>query len=396
VRGALPGERIAVRDLARRGEGWTGTLDAVLEPSVDRVTPPCPHFGTCGGCTLQHWGDAPYRTWKSGLLDDALRRAGYDTPILGPLAITPPGARRRMDLAVRRAGTVITLGLHSARGSDIVDLHTCLVLHPTLVALIAPLRDVLRGLSGLRREGSAVVNLLDSGPDVLLRGEAALRMEDRKALIAFANAHNIPRIAWVEGAGAPEPACTLRPSTTIISGIEVAAAPGAFLQASREGEAAIVAAVTAHMPKLTLKSRIADLYAGSGTLSFALSKHARVDAFEGDASAVATLRGGASKAGLAGRIVATVRDLARQPLSAKEISTYAAVVLDPPFAGAAMQIREIAASKVKRVMYVSCNPIALAREVGVLHDAGFKLLAATPIDQFLWSARLESVVVLGR
>jgi 23S rRNA (uracil1939-C5)-methyltransferase len=396
VRFALPGERISVSGLVRRGEGWTGVLDDVVEASPERVDPPCPHFGACGGCALQNWADTPYRAWKSGLLDDALRRAGFETPALAPLAITPPGARRRMDFALRRVGTEVTVGLHAPRGSEIVDLQTCVVLHPKLVALIAPLRDVLRGLSGLRREGSAIVNLLDSGPDLLLRGDAQLRMEDRKALATFADKHGIPRISWAEGTGAPEPACTLRPSTTTISGVQIAPAPGAFLQASREGEAAIVEAVVANPPKLTLKSRIADLYSGSGTLSFALARLARVDAFEGEASAVATLRAGANGAGLAGRLTAHLRDLTRQPLLAKELSAYAAVVLDPPFAGAPVQIREIAASKVKRVVYVSCNPVALAREIGVLREAGFRLLAATPIDQFLWSARLESVVALTR
>ncbi len=366
------------------------------EASPERVDPPCPHFGVCGGCALQNWADAPYRAWKSGLLDDALRRAGFETPALAPLAITPPGARRRMDFALRRVGTEVVVGLHAPRGSEIVDLQTCVVLHPKLVALIAPLRDVLRGLSGLRREGSAIVNLLDSGPDLLLRGDAQLRMEDRKALAAFADKHGIPRISWAEGTGTPEPACTLRPSTTTVSGVQIAPAPGAFLQASREGETAIVEAVIAHPPKLTLKSRIADLYAGSGTLSFALARLARVDAFEGEASAVATLRAGANGAGLAGRLTAHLRDLTRQPLLAKELSAYAAVLLDPPFAGAPVQIREIAASKVKRVVYVSCNPVALARDVGALRDSGFKLLAANPIDQFLWSARLEGVVVLTR
>ena len=393
----MPGERIAARDLVRRGDGWTGTLDAVLSPSDDRVEPPCPHFPACGGCTLQHWRDAPYQAWKSGLLDDALRRAGFDTPALAPLAVTPPGARRRMDFALRRLGVAVELGLHAPRGTEIVDLHSCVVLHPTLVALIAPLRQVLRGLSGLRHEGSAVVNLLDSGPDLLLCGDARLRTGDRVALTAFAATHGISRISWAEGKGPAEPACTLRPSLTSLSGVEVAPAPGAFLQASREGETAIVAAVTAHLPKkLTAKSRIADLYAGSGTLSFALARHVRIDAFEGDADAVATLRGGANRAGLAGRLTATLRDLARRPLSAKEISGYAAIVLDPPFAGAQAQISEIAASSVKRVIYVSCNPVALAREVGTLRESGFSLVAATPIDQFLWSARLESVVVLAR
>lgn len=396
VRGALPGERITVQDLAKRGEGWTGIVAAVPEPSADRVVPPCPHFGPCGGCTLQHWKIDAYRSWKSGLLDDALRRAGFAMPSLQPLAVTPPHARRRMDLAIRRAHGSVVVGLHEPRGTGIVDLQTCVVLHPTLVALIAPLRLMLRDCGGLRREGSAIVNLLDAGPDILLRGDGRLGASDRTALAAFAAMHGIPRISFAERTATPEPACTLRPATTTITGVEVAPAPGAFLQASAEGEAAIAAAVTAHLPKLTKRSRIADLYAGSGTLSFALARHARVDAFEGDAVAVATLRGGANGAGLAGRLTAAVRDLARQPLSAAELSAYAAVVLDPPFAGAQGQIREIAASSAARVIYVSCNPVALSRDAAILRTAGFTPVAATPIDQFLWSARLESVVVLER
>jgi 23S rRNA (uracil1939-C5)-methyltransferase len=146
---------------------------------------------------------------------------------------------------------------------------------------------------------------------------------------------------------------------------------------------------------LTKRSRIADLYAGCGTFSFVLAGRARVAAYEGDAPSVAALRAAANAAGLAGRVEAHVRDLARQPLSAKELAAFAAVVLDPPHAGALAQTALIAASGVARVIYVSCNPAALARDAKVLHEADYKLLSATPIDQFLWSARLESVAVFA-
>jgi 23S rRNA (uracil1939-C5)-methyltransferase len=387
---------VLAEPVAKRGEGWFGTAD-IVTASPDRVTPACAHFGQCGGCALQHWAMPEYLAWKSGLLGAALRRAGYADAAIEPVVGTPPGARRRIDLAIRRKAAVITIGLHAARAADVVAMHECSVLHPTLFGLIAPMRDVLRGLSALRREGSAVLNLLDAGPDLLLRLDGELSASDRTRLAAFAEAHGLPRISWARGDKPSETACLLRPPVVRFAGVAVTPPPGAFLQASREGEAAIIAAVLAGLPaKLTARARVAELYAGCGTLSFALAERVRVAAYEGDAAAAAALTAAVNAAKLPGRIEVQRRDLARQPLSAKELSAFAAVVLDPPHAGAAAQIGLIAASGVARVVYVSCNPTTLARDAKLLHLAGYKLVSATPVDQFLWSARLESVVVFGR
>jgi 23S rRNA (uracil1939-C5)-methyltransferase len=383
IPGTLPGEIVRVHD---------GAVE-ICAASPDRVTPPCPHFGVCGGCALQHWRDDAYIGWKSGLLEAALHRAGFSEVPITAAARTRPRSRRRMDLAIRRHGGTLTLGLHAARGASVVDLHACHVLHPTLFALIAPLRQALRSLSALRREGSAVVNLLDSGPDLLLRGDADATAADRTRLTEFARTHGLVRISVARGGGAPETACLLRPPVVTFSGIAVSPPPGAFLQASREGEQAIVGAVLAALPP---KGRVAELYAGCGTLTFAMARNARIAAFEGDAASAAALQSAANAAGLAGRIEATQRDLARRPLVAKDFSAFAAVVLDPPHAGAAAQVAEIAASGVPRVIYVSCNPAALARDARELRQAGYRLMSAFPVDQFLWSARLESVVVFVR
>lgn len=382
--------------LVRRGDGFAASA-SIVTPSPDRVAPPCPHFGTCGGCSLQHWDAAPYLEWKRGLLVGALRRAGYAEAAVGPVVVCAPGARRRMDLAVRRQGPALLLGLHPAHSTEIVDLDTCPVLHPRLMGLIAPLRQMLRRLNALKREGSAIVNLLDSGPDVLLRLDAQPDATDRARLASFGVEHNLPRLSVAIGKGPTEPGAQLKPPTTSLSGVSITPPPGAFLQATESGEAAIIAAVLAGLPtKVTSKSRIAELFAGCGTLSFAIARQIRVASFEGDAAAVGALSAGANNAGLAGRIEAVRRDLGRQPLMPKELAAFAGVVLDPPFDGAATQTAQIAASGVKRVVYVSCNPAALARDAKMLHAAGFKLLAATAIDQFLWSARLESVSVFGK
>jgi len=219
-------------------------------------------------------------------------------------------------------------------------------------------------------------------------------VQDRVAMTDFARAQGLPRVSWAMRNAPPEPVCTLRPAVTSLSGAVIAPAPGAFLQASADGEDAIVNAVLAGLPdNLPRRARIAELYAGSGTLTFALGRHARVTAWEVDGAAVAAVRSAVNAARQAGRIEVVRRDLGRQPISSAELAAFAVVVLDPPYAGAAAQVAAIAAAGVSRVIYVSCNPAALAHEVRVLRAAGYRVLKATPIDQFLWSASLESVIV---
>ncbi len=393
----LPDEVVTAEPTRSRGDGWMARPLHIARPSEARVDPPCGYFGRCGGCVLQHWREADYAGWKRGLLAFALRRAGYtDAPDI-PLIRGLPGERRRLDFAVRRDRRGIIIGLHATGSAEVVDLTDCLVLHPTLMALIEPLRSVLSGLGTIRKEASVVINLVSNGPDILLRADAPLSLSDRTALIEFARTHGGPRLSWTQGNGVPEPVCLFRPPAAIMSGAEVRPPPGVFLQATAEGEAAIIAAVLAGLPaKLTPRTRIAELYAGCGTLTFALAPHVRITAFEGDAASVSALRDGVNRASLGGRIEVTQRDLARQPLSAKDLSGYAAVVLDPPHAGAAAQIAQVAASSVPTVIYVSCNPATLSRDAKMLRDSGYTLAAATAIDQFLWSARLESVCVFRR
>ncbi len=394
---SLPGERVRAQPTARHGNGFLATAEAWTAESPARVDAPCVHFGACGGCVLQHWRLAEYQAWKAGLLATALTRAGFEGVVLKPMAEAVPHSRRRIDLAVHRAAGRILLGLHRHRSAEVIDLADCTVLHPDLANLLAPLRALLGGLQAVRRQASAIVNLLDNGADLLLRSDGEPTLEDRNALTAFARAHGLPRISWARGNGPHEPICVLRRPVALLSGREVTPPPGAFLQATAEGEAAIIAAVRAGLPaRLTARARIAELFAGSGTLTFALADHARVLAWEGDADAAAAARDGANRAGLAGRVEVTRRDLARQPLQPAELAGFAAVVLEPPYGGAAEQIGPIAAAGSPVVIYVSCNPAALSRDAGALRAAGYRLDSATPIDQFLWSSRLESVCVFRR
>ncbi len=299
-----------------------------------------------------------------------------------------------MDLALKRLPSGVVMGLNAAHTQDLAAIPQCRILHPTLRALLSPLRDTLDRLAGLRREGSVLLNLLDTGPDLLITHDAELTAPDRQRLGAFATTHGLPRIAVRKGRAAWEIACQYGPATISFAGVAVAPPPAAFLQATETAEAAIIDAVLAGLPqKLVGKVRIAELFAGCGTLTFPLATRARVAAFEGDAEAAACL---ASAARVAGRVSVTARDLARQPLSTDELKGFAAIVLDPPFGGAFEQMPAIATSGVARVIYVSCNPVALARDAAMLASAGYRLASAIAIDQFRWSPHVEAVVTFAR
>lgn len=351
----------------------------------------CIHFGICGGCAV----DDRAAVDKRARLQAALQKAGFAVAV-APLIETPLGTRRRVDLAVSRVNGAITLGLHQARSKNIVDMTQCVLLDARIVELLAPLQILLRSLEGLRRAGSVVINWLDHGPDVLLRVDAGVTGPDRSKIIAFARAQNAVRMSIAKDDGEAELVAALSTPVITLSGVAVEPAPAAFLQASAAGEAAIITAVLAGLPKLTVKARIVELYAGIGTLSFALVQHARVEAYEGAYEAVAAHDVALRKANLAGRMSITQRDLNRRPLMVADMVKAALVVLDPPYGGAGPQMKNLAAAGVKRIIYISCNPDALATDAFGLARAGYQVLSATPIDQFPYSENVESVVVFGK
>ena len=374
------------RHIPRALPGETFSDDGRLTvESSERVDPPCPHFPLCGACALQHWGAAPQSEWKRGRIEHALRAAGFGeaAPVLAH--VSPPASRRRADLSViRQPDGSLVIGFHGPAG--VLAIPDCRLLRPEIMALLPRLAAALRPLQALRMRSDAAINLLDSGPDVLLRLDGKLTPADIARLADFARAEGLKRIATREGVAAQT-----SPVRHGFQGGEVAPPPGAFLQATVQGEAAIVAAVLAALPaRLPRSALIADLFAGLGTLSFPLSARARVLAFEGDPAIVAALDAGARTAG--GRVTAARRDLIRQPLLPAELAKCAVVVLDPPYAGAAEQIAQIARGPRPAIVYVSCNPVALERDARALREAGYTLGPAAVIDQFIWSPHVEAVV----
>ncbi|AQT05706.1 class I SAM-dependent RNA methyltransferase [Acetobacter persici] len=381
----LPGEvvRVAPTDSGK----WTAR--EILTPSPDRTEPPCSLFGTCGGCTLQQMDRAALLVWKTDRVMTALKKAGFsDLP--EPQAFqVPPHSRRRADLAMRRNGKEILLGLHARGSTDIIDLTTCPVLHPAIMDCLPALRQTFRSLEGLYRAGDVRINLLESGLDILLVTDGPLSTADRTRLASLSAEHAIPRICWQRQGdqGLPETAAQTRTVHHTLAGSTVSPPTGAFFQATAESEALIQQAVLDALPKLNKRDVVIELYAGCGTLSFPLASRARVQAYEGYPPAAAALKNASGGT----RLEVACRDLNRQPIMAKELAQAGCVVLDPPHTGARLQMKQIAMGKPRHLIYVSCNPAALTKDAAALHAADYRLSSVTVIDQFLWSAEVEAV-----
>jgi 23S rRNA (uracil1939-C5)-methyltransferase len=388
---ALPGERVRCEVIARRGDGWTARLTEIETPSPLRKPAPCPHFGICGGCMMQHADREMYRTWKRSLVETALRQRGLEMPAEMPLVDTAPNTRRRARFAASRDDAGLHFGFHAPESTDVVAITECHVLTPSLAAQLGVLRDL--AIAALTAGQSAVVTATETetGLDVLITGSR--KLERRRALIEAASKAPIARLCWQEGRAEPEPLVQHAAPRITFAGVAVAVPPDAFLQPGVEGEAALVAAAI----DIAAKSRsIADLYAGCGTFTFRLAKIGKVAAFEAAKPAVAAVTNAVNHAGLAGRVTATVRNLDSSPLPPEELKRFDCVVFDPPRAGAKTQAEMLARSRVKRVVAVSCNPTTFARDARILVDGGFKLTDLVAVDQFVWSAHVEIVAAFRR
>ncbi len=351
------------------------------------MSPLCRHFGSCGGCTLQDLPEAEYRAAKRSAVIRALANAGVNTEV-GEIVAIPPATRRRAVWKFLRRGEVTELGFHALKTHTIVDLRECLVLTPALVALAPPLRLVLTRLLASGAHGEARVTQADNGLDIALRVSAKLTPALTGALAEAAAALKAIRITW-NGALVFESAAP----TVGFGKAEVKLPQDAFLQPTREGEEALCARTVAAVQGA---KSVADLFCGCGTFSLPLAERARVHAVEREQSLLDALAAAARAASGLKPVTTARRDLFKLPLTPPELSKFDAVVLDPPRAGAESQVRQLAASKVGRLAYVSCDAASFARDARILVDGGYKIGPVTPVDQFLWSSHIELVTAFVR
>jgi 23S rRNA (uracil1939-C5)-methyltransferase len=390
----VPGDRLRVRIAGRRGDGLVGEPTAWLE-RAPRAEPPCPHFGACGGCQLQHVPLAQYGAWKHQQIADVLAQRGLEDILVEPLVRTHPGARRRARFAFTPRGATVRLGFRERTGHRVIALDVCPVLVPELVALLSAIRLLLARLDLARPGGELEVTASVSGIDLQVIAAHPPSLADREGLAAFAVAHDLARITWCPDAMTPaEPIVQRRAPTVAFGQVQVELPPGAFLQASAAAEAAIRDGVTEAIGDA---HRIADLLAGCGALSLPLAAAGRtVHALEREPAMLAALQQAARRAGLAERVTTERRDLQRVPLTGAELARFNALVIDPPRAGARVQAEALAASRLGRLALVSCNPATFARDARILVDGGWRCLWVRPIDAFLWSSRIELVSAFAR
>jgi 23S rRNA (uracil1939-C5)-methyltransferase len=382
----VPGERWRVRLERRVPQGWQATpLVRLVEGP--RATPPCPHFGRCGGCRLQHLPPELYAAHKRQRILDALAHRGLAQDVVGELLVTPPASRRRLRLGLARVGGSLVLGYRRRGSHRIEPIQVCPIACAELVVAIPPLAQALGDALAAPDPTEVSLTLTAAGVDLLLHAGRSPRLIERECLAALADRLDLAQVSWATADDAtPEPIVTRRRPMVRLGTVPVEPPPGAFLQASGFADAALAGAVE----EWSQGSRHAvDLFAGIGTLTFALARTVgRVRAVEGDAASVEALRRAAADARLAGVSVER-RDLARRPLTAGELKGCDLVVLDPPRGGAAEQVRQLASAPIAQVIYVSCSPESFARDARVLVDGGLTLAAMRPIDQFLYAAEVE-------
>jgi 23S rRNA (uracil1939-C5)-methyltransferase len=387
--------REEVLRLAARGDGVTasgrflagaapGDLyegDVLVAAGPHRQTPPCRHFPECGGCQLQHVDDAAFAAFLHDRIAAALAAQKVAVGEIRPAHLSPPASRRRAALRVQRRGGQTLIGFSSEGSHRIIDMRECHILRPELFALVAPLRALMGRLLGPRDAGGVRLTLADQGADLLLEQVAPEGLEAAESLSAFAAEQGLARLAIDDGYGAQtvwEP----EPVTVRLGGVAVPLPHGAFLQATADGEAALVDAVREAVGEARI---LADLFAGLGT--FALALEGRVLAAEGARDAALALKGAAARAQRP--LLVEHRDLFRRPYTAAELSRFDAVVLDPPRAGAREQVAELARAELAAIAYVSCNPATFARDARILADGGWALEWVRPVGQFRWSVHAE-------
>lgn len=378
---ALPGDQVSV---LRDGE--RGDILGLLSPSPDRIEPVCPWFTRCGGCAVQAYAEPSYRAWKRDLLVDALARIAIP---VAALVDAHGDGRRRATFHARTApdGRTVT-GYMQARSHAIVAIDACPILEPGLAGALAAARAIAAALATSGKPLDIACTATTEGMDVDLRGRGPLADDERQRLVAIAATHDLARLSNHGGI-----VLERRKPTLAVGAARVELPPGCFLQATTAGEAELAVRVAAG---LAGAKRIADLFSGIGTFALRLAERAEVHTVDTERSALAAVDRAARAMAGSRRVSIEARDLHRRPLTAAELAGFDAVCLDPPRAGAEAQVKAIAASDVAVVASVACDVASFARDAAILLAAGFRCEEAVPIDQFRYSAHLETVAIFRR
>ena len=384
VRVAAKGDGVTAsgRHVPLSAPGDLVAADGTLTRGPHHAVPPCRHFPRCGGCQLQHLDEEALAGFVRDRVVLAAEGQGLAPEAVTPVHLSPPCTRRRATLHAVNGGGKPAIGFNEERSHRVVDMRECHVLAPELFGLVGPLRELLARKRG-RYALTIEMALADQGVDCAIKGLEVDGLEETERLTEFCRAHGLARLSLDQGYGT-ETFWEPEPVTITLAGVGVDFSAGAFLQATADGEAVLAAAVREWLGGC---ERVADLFAGLGTFTFALAGPANVLAAEAARDAHLACRSAANRARLP---VETVhRDLFRNPLRPEELRGLDGVVLDPPRAGAREQVVQLAASEVPKIAYISCNPSSWAKDARTLADAGYRLAELRPVGQFRWSTHVE-------
>lgn len=386
--------------------------------SPDRQDPSCPHFGDCGGCATQHLRPAFTDAWKLDRLRHALARADLPTDVIQPMVKLPLAARRRARFVVRKsADGAMAFGFHRRASGSVCTLTQCDILDPALAASLPLLRRV--AMAAAWPKFDLGVTLCDNGLDIDLyparidderprsrtgaQTDTGVDLAEIGPLLSEAPRDDRPgkTPALIRVSIDSAPVITAVAPIVSFDGVPAMPPPGTFLQASRQGQAALIALVRDGVGDARI---VADLFSGMGAFALPLAQSTAITAVDNDRPAIAALGRAVGDAQRAGRaitpVVTHVRNLFQRPMTAEELASFDAVVFDPPRAGAVAQAKMLAAAQPgkgpRRLVAVSCNPGTFVRDAAILSQGSFVLKSVTPVDQFAYSSHIELVAVLER
>lgn len=378
VPGTLPGEEVLAE-----GAGERLGLKHITAPSPERVTPFCKHYGRCGGCQLQHWREVPYRAWKKGLVEQALKARGIEHSVRELIDAHGAG-RRRVSIHVRRREKIVTAGFMEARSHNLLDIDICPILEPVLARAF----DIARAIGAKLSDCDVAVTSTLTGLDVSVKAERKIVELEHAKLAALVHELNLARLG-VNG----DVIATAAIPKIEMGRVQVAIPPGTFLQATAEGEAVLARLVLEGVGKA---KSVADLFCGIGPFAMRLAENSKTEAYDTDKPAIAAMNAAVKATPGIKPLSAAARDLFREPLVPNEMKHFDAVVIDPPRAGAEAQVKQLARSKVKTVVSVSCDVSSFARDAEILIGGGYSLKRVTAVDQFKWSSHVEMIGVFAR
>jgi 23S rRNA (uracil1939-C5)-methyltransferase len=406
VAGALPGELVEYRVRRRERNHDEAELIAVREPAPDRITPHCAHFGICGGCALQHLAPHSQLAVKERELREALRRIGKVEPRtwLAPLAGEPWGYRRRARLGARfvHAKRRSLVGFREKMSSYVADVERCEVLRPEVGVLVGELGRLVTALSIAERIPQIEVAVGDNRTALVIRVLTPPSEEDRRQLAAFEQTHGLSILLQANRpdrlealAGDPPELWYELPAY----GLQLAFQPADFIQVNGAMNRLLIDRVI-QLLQLDAGATVLDLYCGLGNFTLPLARHAaRVVGIEGDAGLIQRARGNAVRNGLT-NLDFHAADLAGEAAANRCLQLagpggYSHVLIDPPRTGALDVLPALARIAPRRLVYVSCHPGSLARDLGILvAQHGFTLQSAGIVDMFPHTSHVESIAVL--